>query len=106
MYVFENNDFFFLLVHLDLSWSIGNTQLTELMFQEEKQCDYWNMIIEKHFSSLQFGRGWGGCLLGILQKDLQAQHLLFSTCFWFKTESITVDRSGRKYNLIRLLLNG
>lgn len=33
--------FFFLLVHLDLSWSIGNTQLTELMFQEEKQCDYW-----------------------------------------------------------------
>lgn len=46
--------------------SLGNMQLTELtMFQGKEQ----HMIIKKHFSSLQFGRHWGGSLLGILKKD-------------------------------------
>lgn len=34
------------------------------------------MDIEKYFSCPQFGRRWGGCLLGILQKDFRKR---FST---------------------------
>lgn len=33
--------FFLQLVHLDLSLNIRNMQLTELTFQEKKQCDYY-----------------------------------------------------------------
>lgn len=96
--------FFFLqLVPLDLSWNIGNMQLTELTFQEKK-CDYWKWIVILEITSVVF----------ILEIVGEAVHWGFykkiyrlSTCslrafgwrqYWYR------QKVG-KYNLIRLLIN-